>query len=72
MAYVGPPLITSVANVRDTPYLTSSHVTEDPSCHVRPSRNVNVHDVASALAVPVSVAMSGTSVFAWSGSGEYL
>src|SRR4051794_14130229 len=72
IAYVGPPVITSVANVRDTPYLMSSHLSAEPSCQLNPSLSVNDHDEASAFGVPVSVAMSGTSVVPSAGSGEYL
>ena len=60
--------MTSVANVRDTPYLTSSHVTSEPSSHLTPSRMVNDHSVASSFAVPVSVARSPTTWLASSGS----
>jgi hypothetical protein len=39
--------MTSVANDAETPYLTSSQVTGEPSSHVAPSRIVNFHDFAS-------------------------
>ena len=47
--YVGPPVMTSVAKVRETPYLKSSHVIGWPSCQVGPSFRVNDHSVASSL-----------------------
>ena len=56
--------MTSEAKTRETPYLTSSQVTGEPSSQVAPSRIVNFHDFASADAVPVSVARSGTRVLA--------
>jgi hypothetical protein len=56
--------MTSVAKVRDTPYLTSSHVTGEPSCHFMPLRSVNFQSLPPFIGVPVSVAMSGTSVLA--------
>ena len=62
IAYVGPSVMTSVANVRETPYLTSAQVTGVPSSNVTPSRSVNDHGVASSFGVPRSVAMSGTIV----------
>ncbi len=63
-AYCGPSVMTSEAKTRETPYLTSSQVTGEPSSQVAPSRIVNFHDFASADGVPVSVARSGTSVLA--------
>ena len=50
--------------MRETPYLTSSQVTGEPSSQFAPSRRVNCHDLASSFGVPVSVARSGTSVLA--------
>ena len=55
-------MITSVAKVRDTPYLKSSQVIGWPSCQIGPSLSVNDHSVASSLAWPVSVARSGIGV----------
>jgi len=72
IAYVGPWLMMSFAKVRETPYLTSSQVTSLPSCQVSPSFRVKLHWVASALAVPVSVAMSATTDVPLTGSGSYL
>jgi hypothetical protein len=59
--YVGPFEMTSVAKVREMPYLTSSHVTLWPSCHVAVSTRVNVHVLPPSDIWPVSVARSGTS-----------
>ena len=61
IAYVGPSVITSVANVRETPYLISSQVIADPSSNVTPSRSVNSHVLLSFDARPVSVAKSATT-----------
>ena len=60
--------MTSVANVREMPYLKSSQVTGLPSSHVTPSRIVNSQVFASSDMVPVSVAMSGIPVTASAGS----
>jgi hypothetical protein len=60
--YVGPLEITSVANVREMPYLTSSHLTGWPSCHLAVSTEVNFHGLATVGSWPVSVARSGTSL----------
>ena len=54
-------MITSDANGRDTPYLTSSQVIFDPSSHVMPERSVNFHVFAALLGTPVLVARSATS-----------
>jgi hypothetical protein len=64
-------LITEVANVRETPYLTSSQVTSVPSCQVTPSRSVNAHVLPPSEAVPRSVAMSGVIEVPCFGSAEY-
>ena len=61
-AYPGPSVITSVANVRETPYFTSSQVTAEPSSKVTPSRRVNSQVLLPFEARPVSVAISGTTV----------
>ena len=53
--------MTSVANGRDTPYLTSAQVTGDPSSHVMPERSVNFHVFAAFEGTPVFVARSATS-----------
>ncbi len=60
MAYTGPSVTTSWANVRETPYATCSQVMAEPSSHVASSRSVNSHAVASSLGRPVSVARSGS------------
>src|SRR5665811_425115 len=54
--------MTSVAKVREMPYFTSSAVTGLPSCHLRPSLSVNFHVLPLSVTVPVSVAMSPTSL----------
>ena len=59
-AYCGPSVMTSCANVRETPYLTSSHVIALPSSNVTPSRSVNFQTLPVASGVPVSVARSAT------------
>ena len=58
--YVGPLEITSVAKVREMPYLTSSQVTFWPSCHFAVSTRVNFHVLPPSDIWPVSVARSGT------------
>ena len=72
IAYVGPPVMMSVANVREMPYATSAQVTGAPVSQVSPSRRVKAQVLAPSVAVPVSVAMSGTSVVLTLGSVEYL
>ena len=65
IAYVGPSVMTSVANVRETPYLTSSQVIGEPSSHVDAVTERERPGLAAVgIAVPVSVARSGTSVLA--------
>ena len=61
----------SVANVRDTPYLTSAHVTAAPSSNVTPSLIVNSQVWLLFDARPVSVAMSGTIEVPLAGSGRF-
>ena len=61
-------MITSVAKVRETPYLKSSQVIGWPSCQTGPSLRVNDHWVASSLDWPVSVARSGIGVEPLAGS----
>ncbi len=53
--------MTSAANGRETPYLTSAQVTGDPSSHVMPERSVNFHVLAAFEGTPVFVARSATS-----------
>ncbi len=60
--------MTSVAKLRETPYVKSSQVTGSPSCQTGPSFTVNCHSVASAFEVPVSVARSGIGVVPLAGS----
>ena len=48
-AYCGPSVMMSVANVRATPYLTSSQVRSEPSSHFRPSLRVHDQEVAAML-----------------------
>ncbi len=72
IAYVGPSVMTSVANVRETPYLMSSQVMGVPSSNVTPSLRVNVQVFAPSDDVPVSLARSGTRPVATSPSGLYL
>src|SRR5690349_3321121 len=75
MAYVGPPAISPPlvdAKMREMPYARSLQVTAEPSCHLIPSRMVNDQDLKSALGVPRSVAMSGTSVVPTVGSFDRL
>ncbi|CAB4592878.1 unannotated protein [freshwater metagenome] len=50
--------MTSLAQVRDTPYATSAHVIAEPSSKVEPSRNVNDQVFPPFVTVPVSVARS--------------
>ena len=52
----------SCANVRDIPYLMSAQVTGEPSCQVGPVFMVKVQVLLPLLALPVSVARSGTSL----------
>ena len=54
--------MTSVAKVREMPYLTSAQVTGLPSCHLASSRIVNFHVLPPSDMVPVSVARSGVSL----------
>ena len=54
--------MTSLANTREVPYLTSSQVMSEPSSHFTPSFNVNFQTLPPWLDVPVSVARSGTGV----------
>ena len=54
--------MTSVAKVREMPYLTSSQVTFWPSCHFAVSTSVNFHVLPPSDIWPVSVARSGTSL----------
>ena len=54
-------MITSPANGRETPYLTSAQVTAEPSSHVMPERSVNFHVLAAFDGTPVFVARSATS-----------
>ena len=60
IAYVGPPVMMSVAKVRETPYLMSAQVIGSPVSNVAPSRIVNAQVLPPLVAVPVSVARSGT------------
>ena len=53
--------MTSCANGRETPYLTSAQVMAEPSSHVTPERSVNFHVFAALLGTPVLVARSATS-----------
>ena len=50
------------------PYLKSAQVTGEPSCHLIPSRSVNVHVLAPSEDLPVSVAASGMMVLAFAPS----
>ena len=50
----------SVAKVRETPYLTSAQVIGVPSWNFIPSLRVKDQTLPSSVAVPMSVAMSGT------------
>ena len=72
IAYDGPPVMTSVAKVREVPYFTSAQVTGEPSWKVAPSRMVKAHVFAPLLDVPVSVARSGTMLVPSVGSAENL
>ena len=58
---VGPPTMTSEANDRSMPYLTSRDVIGRPFSNRTPSRRVNVQLSPSSDTVPRSVARSGTS-----------
>ena len=62
--------MTSVANVRETPYLKSSQVTALPSSHLTPSLSVNFQVLAPSSTVPVSVARSGIGVVGLLGVGR--
>jgi hypothetical protein len=64
--------MTSVANVRETPYLMSAQVIGDPSWNETPSRSVNDQVFLSSLAVPRSVARSGWRDVPSVASGENL
>ena len=64
--------MTSVANVRETPYLTSSQVIGSPVWKVTPSRRVKAQVLPPSVAVPRSVARSGVSEVPSTGSAENL
>ncbi len=69
IAYVGPPLIWSVAKTRWTPYLMSRDVIGDPSSNLRPSLSLYVQTVLFSWPSGTSVARSAvTSVPAAPGS----
>ncbi len=62
MKYVGPLDRASGAKLeRSTAYLTSFEVTSVPSSNFTPLRSVYVQVLASSLALPRSVARSGTT-----------
>ena len=62
--------MTSVANMREAPYLKSSHVIGWPSSHLTPSLTVNDQTLPPSDEVPVSVARSATGVLATSRVGR--
>ncbi len=61
-------MITSVAKLRDAPYLKSSHVMSLPSSHFTPSLTVKLQDLPPSVVVPVSVARSAIGVVPSTGS----
>ena len=70
MAYDGPSVMTEVAKVRETPYLTSSQVIGEPSWNETPSRSVKLQSLPPFAGVPRSVARSGVRPVPLVGSGS--
>src|SRR6476620_12804452 len=60
-AYCDPPVIRSVAKVRDTPYFTSAQLTNRPSCQGASLTRAKIHILPPSCATPVVVERSPTS-----------